>query len=176
MDIEKLKEQLISDPEVMRVIAQRAFEIYIERRDKYVAHPAQDWLRAESEVLPRLIQQMVERNRRAIASRNDADPVSTRAAEHMREETSKASATTASSGKATAKPAAKKAAAKPAAKTAVAKKAAAKPVTKPAVKKAAAKKAAPAKAAAKTAPEPKPATKSPAKKAASKPKSKDTGK
>ena len=69
MDIEKLKEQLISDPEVMRLIAQRAFEIYLERRDRYVAHPAEDWLRAESEVLPRLINQMVDHNRRAIAAR-----------------------------------------------------------------------------------------------------------
>ena len=162
MDIEKLKEQLISDPEVMRLIAKRAFEIYLERRDRYVAHPAEDWLRAESEVLPRLINQMVDHNRRAIAAKDDADPVSSKAAEHMREETSKA----------TAKPAAKKAAAKPAAKPAARKAAA-----KPAAAKKAATKAAPkksdkpaAKPAAKESSGAKPAAKTPAKKAAAKPK------
>ena len=152
MDIEKLKEQLISDPEVMRLIAKRAFEIYLERRDRYVAHPAEDWLRAESEVLPRLINQMVDHNRRAIAAKDDADPVSSKAAEHMREETSKASAKPAA-----VKKAASKAAAKPAAKKAAA---------KPATAKKPAAKAAPKKSTADAKPE----AKAPARKAAAKPK------
>lgn len=158
MDIEKLKEQLISDPEVMRLIAKRAFEIYLERRDRYVAHPAEDWLRAESEVLPRLINQMVDHNRRAIAAKDDADPVSSKAAEHMREETSKA----------TAKPSEKKAAAKPAARKAAAKPAASKkPAAKAAPKKS--DKSA-AKPATKESSDSKPAAKTPARKAAAKPK------
>lgn len=160
VDIEKLKEQLISDPEVMRLIAKRAFEIYLERRDRYVAHPAEDWLRAESEVLPRLINQMVDHNRRAIAAKDDADPVSSKAAEHMREETSKASAKPAAvkkaASKAAAKPAAKKAAAKPATAKKPAAKAAPKKSEKPAAKKATA--------------DAKPEAKAPARKAAAKPK------
>jgi cell division septation protein DedD len=163
VDIEKLKEQLISDPEVMRLVAQRAFEIYLDRRDRYVAHPAEDWLRAESEVLPRLIHQMVERNRRAIAARDDADPVASKAAEHMRDENPNSARKPAAAKKpAVAKPAVKKAAAKPAA--------AGKASAKAAPKKAA--KAAP-KPAEKKATDAKSAAKSPAKKAAAKPKKSD---
>lgn len=162
VDIEKLKEQLISDPEVMRLVAQRAFEIYLDRRDRYVAHPAEDWLRAESEVLPRLIDQMVERNRRAIAARDDADPVASKAAEHMRDENPKAAKKPAAAKKQAAKPAVKKAAAKPASSTKASAKAAPKKAAK-AAPKPAEKKAADAKSTAK----------SPAKKAAAKPKKSD---
>jgi len=154
VDIEKLKQQLISDPEVGRLVARRAFEIYLERRDRYAAHPAEDWLRAESEILPRLIDEMVAQNRAAIESHDDSGPVAAHAAEHMREELAQAPAKKAAAKKAVAKPAAKKAAAKPAAK-----KAAAKPAAKPAAKKAAAKPAA-KKAAAKPAAK-KPAASSP---------------
>ena len=179
VDIEKLKEQLISDPEVMRLVTQRAFEIYLERRNRYVAHPAEDWLRAESEVLPRLINQMVERNRQAIASKDDADPVSSEAARHMREETSKAAAEPAVAKKASTKNAVKKAVAKPATAKAAAKKDAAKPAAKAAAKPAARKAAKPAvkataKPAEKKAASPKPSTKAPAKKTAARPKKGET--
>jgi len=144
VDIEQLKEQLLSDPDVRRLVAHRSYEIYLERRGRRDAHPAEDWLRAESEILPRLIAQMVEHNERAIAESDDSDPVTNRAAAHMQEELEIA-------GMAVAAPkaAAKKAAAKkPAAKKPAAAKAAPK---KPAAKKAAATKAAPKKAAKKPA-------------------------
>ena len=86
MEIEKLKEQLISDPEVRDLIARRAFEIYLERKGRRHAHPAEDWLRAESEIIPRLMHQMIERNRRAIESQDESDPVLREAAEHMQHE------------------------------------------------------------------------------------------
>lgn len=85
MDIEQLKEQLLSDPDIRRLVARRAYEIYIERRD-YPAHPHEDWLRAESEILPRLIAEMIERNEQAISAHDGSDPVAHRAAEHMQEE------------------------------------------------------------------------------------------
>ena len=138
-----LKEQLLSDPEVHRRVAHRAYEIYLERREYRIAHPAEDWLRAESEVLPRLIEEMVEHNERAIASHDDSDPVAYRAAEHMQEELDAVVAgapATRSKKTAARKPVAAKTEKKPAAKKAAAKKAAAKPATKkPAAKKAPAK-------------------------------------
>jgi len=138
VDIEQLKEQLLSDPEVRRMVAHRSYEIYLERRGRRDAHPAEDWLRAESEILPRLISEMVEHNERAIAGPDDSDPVTNRAAAHMQEELALAGET--------AKPVKKAAAKKPAAKKAPAAKASAK---KPAAKKAAATKAPAKKAAAK---------------------------
>lgn len=177
MNIEKLKEQLISDPEVMRLVAHRAFEIYLERRHRYVAHPAEDWLRAESEVLPRLINQMVDRNRQAIAAGDDADPVSSKAAEHMRVESSKVAAKPVTkkvtAGKAASKPSvAAKESAMPAAKKSV--KSAAKPAVKPAAKAAAkpASKSTAKTTASKAGVAPK-STKAPAKRAAAKPKKSD---
>jgi hypothetical protein len=86
VDIEQLKEQLLSDPEVRRMVGRRAHEIYLERRDTRAAHPAEDWLRAESEILPRLIEHMIEHNRQAMESSDQSGPVSTRAAAHFEEE------------------------------------------------------------------------------------------
>jgi hypothetical protein len=86
VNIDQLKEQLLADAEVRRTIGRRAYEIYLERRGHRDAHPAEDWLRAESEVLPRLIDEMIAHNERAIAAHDDADPVAHRAAEHMQEE------------------------------------------------------------------------------------------
>ena len=86
MDIEQLKEQLLSDPEVRRMVGRRAHEIYLERRNTRAAHPAEDWLRAESEILPQLIEHMIEHNRRAMESSDQSGPVSTRAAAHFEEE------------------------------------------------------------------------------------------
>ena len=148
MDIEQLKEQLLSDPEVRRMVAHRSYEIYLERRGRRDAHPAEDWLRAESEILPKLIDQMVEHNDRAIAAHDESDPVTNRAAAHMQEELEIAGAATPAKKAAAKKPAAKKPAAakKAAAKKPAAKKAAA---TKAAAKKAAAKKPAAKKAPAK---------------------------
>lgn len=84
MNVEKLKEQLLAEGEVRHMIAKRAFEIYLERRGRYHAHPAEDWLRAESEILPRLIQEVIDRNQQAIDSHDASDPVMREAAEHMR--------------------------------------------------------------------------------------------
>jgi hypothetical protein len=87
VDIQKLKEQLLSDPEVHDLVRRRAYEIYLERRHSNpYASQGEDWLRAESEVLPRLINTMVERNRAAIEARDASDPVTQQAAEHMQEE------------------------------------------------------------------------------------------
>ncbi len=83
MNIDQLKEQLLSDPDINRLVARRAYEIYLERRGHISAHPAEDWLRAESEVLPRLIDEMVRHNERVIAAHDDSDPSAHRAAEHM---------------------------------------------------------------------------------------------
>jgi hypothetical protein len=182
VDIEQLKEQLLSDPEVRRMVGRRAHEIYLERRDSRAAHPAEDWLRAESEILPRLIEHMIEHNRQAMASTDQSGPVSTRAAAHFEEELALAETAVgeashdAKAGQremlnqnaerlagdveepASVKPVKKGAAPKAAPKTA-------------APKKAAAKKAAPAKAPAKKAAATKaPAAKAPAKKAPAKPK------
>lgn len=86
MEIEKLKEQLVADPEVRELITRRAFEIYLERQGRRIAHPAEDWLRAESEILPRLMREIIERNQRAIESHDEADPVMREAAGHMQHE------------------------------------------------------------------------------------------
>jgi hypothetical protein len=83
--IEKLKEQLVADPEVRVRIAKRAYEIFLERQGRYAAHPAEDWLRAEAEILPALIQEMIERNEAALRSGDESDPVVVEAASHMRE-------------------------------------------------------------------------------------------
>ena len=141
------------------MIATRAYEIFLERREVRDAHPAEDWLVAENEILPLLIEKMVDHNRRALASHDDADPVASKASEHMRTEldvpraaaakpkavAKKAPAASAAKPKAAAKPAAKKTAAKKApAKKAAPKKAAsekAKPAAKPAAKKAPARPA-----------------------------------
>src|SRR4029078_4553599 len=75
------------DPEVHDLVRHRAYEIYLERRHSNpYASQGEDWLRAESEILPRLIQQMVERNRAAIEAHDASDPVTQQAAEHMQEE------------------------------------------------------------------------------------------
>jgi hypothetical protein len=84
VNVEKLKEQLLAEGEVRHMIAKRAFEIYLERRGRYHAHPAEDWLRAESEILPRLIQEVIDRNQQALDSHDASDPVMRDAAEHMR--------------------------------------------------------------------------------------------
>jgi len=86
VNIDQLKEQLLGDPEVRRTIGRRAHEIYLERRQYRDAHPAEDWLRAENEVLPKLIEEMLAHNSKAIEANDDSDPVSRAAAEHMREE------------------------------------------------------------------------------------------
>ncbi len=196
MNIDQLKEQLLSDPDINRLVARRAYEIYLERRGHISAHPAEDWLRAESEVLPRLIDEMVRHNERVIAAHDDSDPSAHRAAAHMqglassgigeRSDEAKAAsqplhdenvATLASigdddstipnaSGVLDGKPV--KPVKKPAAKKAAARPAAKKAAAKPAAKPAA-KKAA-AKPAAKKAAAAKPAaTKPAAKKAPAKP-------
>jgi hypothetical protein len=86
VNFDQLKEQLLADEEVRRMIGHRAHEIYLERRPYRDAHPAEDWLRAESEVLPRLIDEMIARNERAIDAHDVSDPVAHRAAELMQEE------------------------------------------------------------------------------------------
>jgi hypothetical protein len=91
-DIQDLKEQLIKDPEVHDLIRRRSFELYMERGDQ-ASNPAEDWLRAENEILSALIEQMVSRNQRIISTHDTADPAAVRAAEHMREELAAESAT-----------------------------------------------------------------------------------
>jgi nucleoid-associated protein YgaU len=83
MDIEHIKQQLLADREVIGLIAARAYEIYLRRGERDNS-AAEDWLRAESEVLPGLVDQIVEQNRHAIETRDAADPVVLRAAEHAR--------------------------------------------------------------------------------------------
>ena len=86
MDIEKIKERLISDPEVKDMVARRAFEIFLARdREKSPGTPASDWLRAESEILPKLVEQILEQNRQAL-DHDESDPTVRKAAEHMEEE------------------------------------------------------------------------------------------
>lgn len=85
MDIEKIKQQLISDPEVNEMITKRAFEIYLGRHGR-PGNPATDWLRAESEIIPRLVAQILERNEKAMTSEDANDPSLARAAEHMQHE------------------------------------------------------------------------------------------
>ena len=86
MDINKLKEQLISDPEVRHQIGRRSYEIYLERQKQgRGGHPAEDWLRAEAEVLPALIDEIIEKNRKVVEAHDESDPVMKRAAEHMTE-------------------------------------------------------------------------------------------
>jgi cobalamin biosynthesis Mg chelatase CobN len=85
MDYDKIKEQLISDPEVRDRIARRAYEIYVERRGR-PGHPAEDWLRAEGEVLPGLMEEILRKNREVIDAHDSSNPTMRRAAEHMDEE------------------------------------------------------------------------------------------
>jgi hypothetical protein len=170
MDIAKIRQQLVSDPEVRDMVAHRAFEIYVQRHGG-PGSAAEDWLRAESEIVPRLVAEIVTKNRVAIEAHDDSAPTVTDAAERMQHEIEAADAAAnpakKPARKAAAKPAtAAKAAAKPAAKTA-AKPAKAEAAEKPAPKKSPAKKAAakpaPVEAAAEAATK-KPARKAPAKK------------
>jgi hypothetical protein len=167
MDIAKIRQQLISDPEVHDTIAQRAFEIYVHRHGG-PGSAAEDWLRAESEILPRLVHEIVERNRAAIEAHDEADPTVRDAAAQMRHEIDAhagESASTAPARKAGAKPTAKAAKdqAKPAARKVAVKPAAKKAPSEPAAKKPAAKKAA-SEPAAGDAPAKKPARKAAPKK------------
>ena len=84
MDIEHIKEQLVADSEVHDLISRRAFELYLARGGDQ-GDPAEDWLRAESEILPSLIDEIVEQNRRAIETHDTSDPIVQRAAEHMKQ-------------------------------------------------------------------------------------------
>jgi len=136
VNIEHLKEQLISDPEVNRLVAHRAFEIYLERRHRYAAHPSEDWLRAEREVLPGLISQMMERNRQAVEEARDVaasmktskSPESTSLGTEVKEDSTMKAAKV--------KPAARKTSAKPA----TGKKGTSKPVEKKPAEKSVARK------------------------------------
>ena len=167
MDIEQLKEQLLSDPDVRRMVGRRAYEIYLERRGSHAAHPAEDWLRAESEILPRLIEHMIERNRQAIGSSDAMDPVAARAAEHFEEELQLAETRVAEPSPAAK--AGKKELLNQNAERIASTAAEPAPVKKTAAKKAPARKAPAAKAPAKKAAAKKaPAAKAPAKKAAAK--------
>jgi Protein of unknown function (DUF2934) len=58
---DRLKASLLADPEVQMMIRMRAYEIY-QMRGGHDGSPAEDWFRAESEVLAVLID---EENRRA---------------------------------------------------------------------------------------------------------------
>ena len=159
MNIQKIKEQLEMDPEVRNLIGERAFELYLARRGTGRGNAAEDWLRAESQILPALINQMVEANRNAIESHDSSDPTMLRAAEQMENQLEAEAVQEASA------PPVKKTAAK---KSAAAKKSPAKAAEKPAPKAEAKKPA-----AAKDAP-PKESKNAAAKKpAARKPKSKE---
>lgn len=85
MDYEKIKEQLIADADVRDRIARRAYEIYLSRHGR-PGHPAEDWLRAESEVLPGLVDEIIRKNREVMEAHDVSDPVMQRAAEYMEEE------------------------------------------------------------------------------------------
>jgi hypothetical protein len=160
MDITKIRQQLVSDPEVRDMVAHRAFEIYVQRHGG-PGSAAEDWLRAESEILPRLVDEIVRKNRAAIAAHDASDPTVRDAAERMQHEI-EASEAAKPAKKPTRKPAAK-AAAKPATKTTAKPAAAEKPAAKKTPARKAATKPAPAEAAAE-APAKKPARKAPAKK------------
>ena len=58
---EALKANLLSDPEVQIMIRMRAYEIYLARSDQW-GSPAEDWFRAETEVLAFLIDEENRRN------------------------------------------------------------------------------------------------------------------
>jgi hypothetical protein len=168
MDIAKIRQQLVSDPDVRDMVAHRAFEIYVQRRGG-PGSAAEDWLRAESEILPRLVDEIVTRNRAAIEAHDESNPTVRDAAARMQHEIEASNVAAAPAKKPT-----KKAAAKPAAATKTAPKSStkapakpAKSAAKPAAKKAPAKKTAAKPAPIEAAAEPvakKPARKAPAKK------------
>lgn len=54
--VEELRERLLTNEGVNKMIAMRAYEIYQQRGGR-PGNPAEDWLRAESEVLAYLIEQ-----------------------------------------------------------------------------------------------------------------------
>jgi hypothetical protein len=173
MDIAKIKQQLVSDPQVRDLVARRAFEIYVHRQGG-PGSAAEDWLRAESEILPRLVDEIVARNR---TTNGASAPTVKDAATHVRQEGEAAETAAKPAAKPARKAPARKTAAKPAAEAAEEPKAVAKPRPTPTAKAAAkpAAKKTPAKKAATTKPEgsetpaaeavKKPARKSPAKKA-----------
>src|SRR5258706_7844583 len=66
--IEELKARLLSDSEVQMMVRMRAYEVYLMRGGQ-TGDQAEDWFRAESEVLSFLIE---EENRRAIEEGTEA--------------------------------------------------------------------------------------------------------
>ncbi|HYP28029.1 MAG TPA: DUF2934 domain-containing protein [Blastocatellia bacterium] len=57
---EDLRERLLRDEQVQRLIRMRAYEIYKERGGRH-GNPTEDWLRAESEVLAYVIEEETKR-------------------------------------------------------------------------------------------------------------------
>jgi hypothetical protein len=166
MDIAQIRQQLVSDPEVRNIVAHRAFEIYVNRHGG-PGNAAEDWLRAESEILPRLVEEVVAKNHVAIESHDEAVATVGGAVERRPVEVADAAAPKKPARKAPVR----KAAAKPAPKEAAAPaKGAARPSVAeiPAAKKASSRKSAAKPAPAdvpEQAPAKKPSRKAPPKKA-----------
>lgn len=62
MDVKKIREQLQTDPALRNRVARRAFELFI-KRGRQMGREAEDWFRAEEEILQELIR--VEQQRLA---------------------------------------------------------------------------------------------------------------
>ncbi len=54
MDVKKIREQLQTDPTLRNRVARRAFELFI-KRGRQMGREAEDWFRAEEEILQELI-------------------------------------------------------------------------------------------------------------------------
>lgn len=85
VDIAKIKEQLYRDPEVLDLIRHKAFEIFLHRHHNgWPGSQAEDWMHAENQVLPRLIDEMITRDSKAIDSQAKSSPFARAAAEQER--------------------------------------------------------------------------------------------
>lgn len=62
--VEDLRERLLRDEQVQRLIRMRAYEIYKQRGGR-PGNPAEDWVRAESEVLAYVIEEESKRTEKA---------------------------------------------------------------------------------------------------------------
>lgn len=145
--IEELRERLLREEQVKEMISMRAYEIY-QMRGAHPGREAEDWLRAENEILSFLIQEESRRSREQEESPQEPATVEAsgtletsalQAEAPPKKNRSRAASKTGTGAK---KPAAKKARATTAKKTAAAEKPAAKKSasTKSAAKKSAAKK------------------------------------
>jgi maltooligosyltrehalose synthase len=67
MDVNKIRERLQQDPSVRNRVARRAYELFIQR-GRQMGREAEDWFKAEAEILAELMQETAQHKEEAIES------------------------------------------------------------------------------------------------------------